>query len=76
MLVGSNDASKLRIAAKAADKAGKADTAKWLTKTADDWPAVRGWIEGVVMYDTEHWAYVSEHRANVGRGQGEAHAQG
>ncbi|MDA0166551.1 hypothetical protein OM076_40180 [Solirubrobacter ginsenosidimutans] len=68
MLVGSQDATKLRTAAKAAEKAGKPITAKWLEKTADDWPAIRGWIEGVVMYDTEHWAYVSEHRAKVAAG--------
>jgi hypothetical protein len=69
MLVSANDAEKLRTAAKAAKKAGKANTAKWLEKTADDWAAVRGWIEGVVMYDTEHWAYVSDHRANVAAGK-------
>jgi hypothetical protein len=69
MLVGSQDAGKLRSAAAAAKKAGKADTAKWLEKTAADWPAVRGWIEGVVMYDSEHWAYASEHKAKVAAGK-------
>jgi hypothetical protein len=69
MMVGSQDAAKLRTAAATAKKAGKATTAQWLEKTADDWSAVRGWIEGVVMYDSEHWAYVSEHRAKAAAGK-------
>jgi hypothetical protein len=69
MMVGAQDAGKLRTAAAAAKKAGKADTAKWLEKTAADWGAVRAWIEGVVMYDSEHWAYVSEHRAKADAGK-------
>ena len=69
MLVSSQDEAKLRTAAAVARKAGKAETARLLELTAADWHAVRGWIEGVAMYDAERWAYVSEHRAKVAAGR-------
>jgi hypothetical protein len=68
-MVTSQDPGKLRKAAAAAKKKGKADSAKWLERTATDWTAVRAWIEGVVMYDAEHWAYISDHEARAAAGK-------
>ena len=69
MMVAEQDPKKLRTAAKAATKAKKAETAKWLERVAGDWTQIRAWIEGVVMYKKGGWSYVSEHEKRVAAGK-------
>ena len=75
-MVAEQDPKKLRTAAKAATKAKKAETAKWLERVAGDWTRIRAWIEGVVMYKKGGWSYTSEHETRVAGRQGEARGQG
>ena len=76
LMVAEQDPKKLRTAAKAATKAKKAETAKWLERVAGDWTAVRAWIEGVVMYKKGGWSYTSEHETRVAAGKEKREVKG
>ena len=76
LMVAEQDPKKLRAAAKAATKAKKPETAKWLERVAGDWTQIRAWIEGVVMYKKGGWSYDVRARDARGRRQGEARGQG
>ncbi len=68
-MVSALDAGKLAAASKAAGKAGKTETAKWLDRLVKDWPQVRAWIEGVVVYRGGEYASLSEHEQKVAAGK-------
>ena len=70
-MVSALDTAKLETAAKAAKKAGKTETAKWLERLKADWRPVRAWIDGVVVYGhgDDDYGYQSDHEANVAAGK-------
>ena len=70
-MVSALDTGKLETAAKAAKKAGKTETAKWLERLKADWRPVRAWIDGVVVYGhgDDDYGYQSDHEANVAAGK-------
>jgi hypothetical protein len=76
LMVAEQDPKKLRTAAKAATKAKKAETAKWLERVAGDWTQIRAWIEGVVMYKKGGWSYTSEHEGRVAAGKEKREVKG
>jgi hypothetical protein len=68
-MVSSVDAAQLGKSAKAAKKAGKTETAKWLERLVADWPQVRAWIDGVVVFRDGTYANVADYEAKVGAGK-------
>jgi hypothetical protein len=68
-MVSALDAGKLTTAAKAAKKASKSETAKWLERLAADWPQVRAWIDGVVVFRDGTYANVADYEAKVAAGK-------